>query len=149
SVIKNEGNASPYPIDSLALDDFRTTLELELPDGDINQKISTWVKQIPDWLRRLCGTGFSMAVLKLEAPPLPQDMRKFCPTISDRRAWTMLPQGMLKPIIDYGHEDYRVIEQLSAEEAMSFITIYEKPEREWTRRERRFIDEIFARKPKD
>jgi hypothetical protein len=55
----------------------------------------------------------------------------------------MLPQGMLKPRPDYGDEDYRMIEQMSAEEAMSFITIYEKPEEQWTRRERRFMDKWF------
>jgi hypothetical protein len=142
-----KGNSSP--IESLALDHFRTILEREPPEEDIKQKISTWVKQMPDWLRHLCSTRSSMGLLKLESPPLGEDRRKFYRTKSDRRAWPMLPQGMLKPAPDYGNEDYRIIEQMSAEEAMTFITIHEKPEEEWTRRERRFVDEVFARKPKD
>jgi len=56
----------------------------------------------------------------------------------------MLPQGMLKPSPDYGENRL----QMSADEAMSFIPIYEKPEQEWTRCERRFMYEMFARKPK-
>jgi hypothetical protein len=148
SVIKGKGNSSSYPIDSMALNDFRTILEREPPDEDIQQKISTWVKQMPDWLRHLCDTGVSMKVLKLESPPPGQDKRKFYRTKSDRRAWPMLPQGMLKPHTYYDEDD-RFIKQMSPEEAMAFIRIYEKPEEEWTRRERRFIDEMFAREPKD
>jgi hypothetical protein len=143
SVSDDEGKPS-HPMDSLALAHFRGILEREPPDRDIKQKISAWVNQMPDWLRHLCDTTFSTGLLKLESPPLSQDMRKFRRTESDQRAWPMLPQGMLQPpsAID---EQIRSFEHISAKEALSLLKIYEKPQWDWTRRERRFLDEIFAR----
>jgi hypothetical protein len=138
SLNDDEGNPS-YLMEILALDDFRRTLEREQPAGNMKHKISAWVNQMPAWLRYLCDTGMSMVLLSLESHPLPEDIRKFRRTESDERAWPNLPQGMLQP------RPAANVGKASAEEAWSALRIYEKPRREWTRRERRFIDELIAR----
>jgi hypothetical protein len=143
SLNDDEGNPSNL-MEILALDDFRRTLEREQPDGNMKQKISAWVNQMPAWLRHLCHTGISMVLLNLESQPLPEDICEFRRTESDERAWPNLPQGMLQPP-PAANEYFRFVGKPSAEEAWSALRIYEKPKREWTRRERRFIDELFAR----
>jgi hypothetical protein len=143
SLNDDEGNPSNV-MEILALDDFRRTLEREQPAGNMKQKISAWVNQMPDWLRHLCDTGMSMVRLNLKSQPLPEDIRKFRRTESDERAWPNLPQGMLQPP-RAANEHFRVVGKLSVEEAYSILRICEKPKREWTRRERRFNDELIAR----
>jgi hypothetical protein len=144
SLNDDEGNPSNL-MEILALDDFRRTLEREQPNGNMKQKISAWVNQMPDWLRYLCDTGMSMVLLNPKSQPLPEDIRrKFRRTKSDELAWPNLPQGMLQPR-PAADEHFRFVERPSVEEALSALRIYEKPKREWTRRERRFIDELFAR----
>ena len=87
-----------------------------------------------------------MRLLGLEASPLPKRLFKFQPAESDEEAWPLLPQGILEPCRDYG-EQYRFVKEMSVEQQISFLTIWAKPEEQRTRRERRFIREMFARDP--
>jgi hypothetical protein len=117
----------------------RRILEQEAPAGDIKSKISTLIRQLPDWLCELCCVDLSIGVLGLEALTISQDIGKLRATKADSDAWPMLPEGMLEPRPDYGERE------MSLEEAMSFHTIYKKPKEEWTRHEHRFVEEIRAR----
>jgi hypothetical protein len=130
--------------EALSIEHWRRILEEEPPAGDIKVKISTWVGQMPDWLRYLCRTDLSMAVLGLEDPPLSQDLLKLQHTKSDGNAWPFLPQEILEPCRD-DDEQSRFVDKMSPEEQRSFLRIVEKPEDEWTRQEHRFIREMFAR----
>jgi len=130
--------------EALSIAHLRRILEKEPPAGDIKVKISTWVAQMPDWLRYLCHVGFWMGILGLEAPPLSQDVLKLQYTKSDRNAWPFLPQEILEPRRDYGAQS-RFIDQMSPEEQITFLKIFRKPEHEWARQECRFMREMFAR----
>jgi hypothetical protein len=124
----------------------RELLASEPPACDIKSTISTCVKQMPDWLRYLCNTNFSMSLLELEAAPLSEDVLKLQPKKSDRFEWPFLPRGILEPRSDHV-EQLRFVNEMSDEENFSFIRIWQKPEREWTRQERRFVKNMFARDP--
>jgi hypothetical protein len=119
---------------------LRGLLEKEPPASDIKSKISSWVEQMPDWLRRLCAADFSMRRLGLEPPKYKhaEDAFKLMPAESDWRAWPLLPKGVLEPCPEYGGV------KMSPEEELSLARIWEKPENEWTRHERRFMREIFG-----
>jgi hypothetical protein len=122
----------------LFLNYMDTISKSEPPAEDVKSKISTWVRQMPYWLYSFCRTALSMIVLGLDPPAPPdKDVLKLRPTKSDRDTWPWLPQGILEPRPDYGF-----IEEMSLEEAITILTIYEKPEEEWTRHERRFIEEM-------
>jgi hypothetical protein len=114
----------------------------EPPAEHVKSKIATWVRQMPHWLRHLCFTTLSMTLLGL-APPAPadEDALKLQRMKSDWTHWPLLPQGILEPQPDYG----RFVDQMSLKEAITYLTINEKPEKEWTRREHRFTEEMFAR----
>jgi hypothetical protein len=120
-------------------------LERETPGGDRKSTICTCVQQVPDWLRRLCNVKFSMRLLGLEAPPLSEDVLKLWSKSADFGSWPRLPEGILEPCPEYGEEQSRFLDKMSTEEELSFMRIYRKPEREWTRDERRFVMEMFAR----
>jgi hypothetical protein len=122
---------------------MRGLLEGEPPTGDIRSKIAAWVRQMPDWLQCLCLTALSMNVIGLKPPPLSQDVSKLRHTKSDWRTWPFLPQGILEPRPDHG-DQFRLSE-MSLDESMTFLTIMEKPEEEWTRREHKFMREIWRR----
>src|SRR5262249_1538861 len=68
------------------------------------------------------------------------------PPRGDRLVWPSLPMGKLKRCPDDG-EDYLFLDELSFEELLSFYEIMEKPEGRWTRREHKFVQQAFARKP--
>jgi hypothetical protein len=125
---------------------LRGTLEREPPAGDVKSKISTWVRQVPEWLRYFCLANVSMRLLGLEDPPLSERCSKFRHATSDGSAWPLLPQGLLEPRRDYG-EQYRFVDEMSSEDLHSYLEIREKPEHEWTRHEHRFIREIQDREP--
>jgi hypothetical protein len=127
------------------LDGLRWILESESPDDsdDIKSKLSAQVRQMPDWLRYLCATNFSMNILGLET--LSDDLlSRLRRAKSDRHFWPHLPQGILEPQRDYGEQN-RFMEKMSLEELMAYTWILEKPEDEWTRHQHRFIEEMDAR----
>jgi hypothetical protein len=132
--------------EALSIEHFRRILEKELPAGDIKVKISTWVGQMPDWLRHLCHVGGSMRILGLEPPPLSQDVRNLRHSKSDRHAWPFLPQEILEPCRVDG-EQFHFTDTMSLQELMAFGEIYNKPEDKWTRQEHRFISEMLDRQP--
>jgi hypothetical protein len=80
----------PYPgrraapiTEAVALEHLARILErelladgLELPADGLRSKISESVRQMPDWLRRLCVTNRSMTILGLEVLPLSDDVLK-------------------------------------------------------------------------
>jgi hypothetical protein len=148
-LLKNSGTFVIYKGDEdgelSLLNDLRRILEREPPAAeDLKSKISTWVRQMPDWLRYLCLADLSMRLLGLEPPPLSHDMLKLKCAKSDNDAWPSLPEGILVPRPDYG-DQFRYIEKMSPEELIVYYTISKKAEQEWTRREHRFMAKMLAR----
>jgi hypothetical protein len=124
---------------------MREILKREPPDGDIKSKLSTRVRQIPDWLRYFCSASISTNLLGIEFHP-PESVFELKHAKSDRSVWPYLPQGVLEPRGDQiFREEYRFIDVMSLEEQISYLTIRRKPEQEWTRHEHRFIQEMQSR----
>jgi hypothetical protein len=132
--------------EAMALKHLARILETELPADGLRSKISESVRQMPDWLRYLCRTAFSMNILGLEVVPISNDVRKLRHKKSDRYAWPHLPREVLEAGLDYGEQD-RFMDEMSWEEQVALMKIWEKPEQEWTRLEHRFVEMIFARDP--
>src|SRR5262245_21945554 len=124
-------------VELLLLHDLRRILESEPPVEELKSKISTWVLQMPEWLRLLCWTNFSMRLLGLDYPPLSQDVLKLTCAKSDRHAWPLLPQGILEPRPDHGNQF-----EMSLEEITTYLRIIKKPQEQRTRREHRFCKYI-------
>jgi len=130
--------------EATALEHLRRILEREQPADGIRSKLSTWVRQMPDWLRYLCRTGFSMRILGLETPPLSNEVLKLQWKKSDWYAWPQLPREMLEP---GSGEQCGFVDEMSWDELLAYQSIIEKPEEEWTRLEHRFVQAMFARYP--
>jgi hypothetical protein len=129
---------------------LRGILEREPPAGDIKSKIAAGVRQTPDWLQHLCFTGVSMKLIGFEPTQVAQDLLKLQPTRSDRDCWPWLPQGILVPLRDLGEEvrqRARFFDALSVDELYTFLRIWNTPERERTRHERRLLGEMMDREP--
>jgi len=146
--LSNLAGNEQWPLPDLrAVPHLRAVLEAEPPAGDIKSKISTSVRQMPDWLRYFCRANLSMRLLGLEAPPLPKRLIKlFQPSEADEKAWPLLPQGILEPRRDDGEQD-RFWNEMSREEQTFYLAIWVKPENQRTRRERRSLRELNARDP--
>jgi hypothetical protein len=145
------GMVRPYPgrratpiTEAIALEHLAGILEREGPADDLRSEISASVRQMPDWLRHLCETNFSMTILGLDVLPRSNDVLKLQRKKSDWYAWPHLPREMLEPSLDHG-ERYRFMKEMSWEERFAFRSILERPEQEWTRREHRFIVEMLNR----
>ena len=88
-----------------------------------------------------------MRILGLDAPPLSQDVFKLQPAKSDWGAWPLLPQEMLEPRRYYDEQEHRIMKEMSLKELMSYLRIMGKPENEWTRHERQFIEDVLIVTP--
>jgi len=130
--------------EAIVLEHLRGILVREPHADGIRSKFSASVRQMPDWLRYLCRTNFSMRILGLEVAPLSNDVLKLQHKKSDRYAWPRLPREMLEP---RSGEQSRFVDEMSWDELIAYLWIIEKPEREWTRLEHGFIDAMFARYP--
>ena len=128
----------------VALWRVRDILEAEPPAGDIKSKISARVRQMPDWLLYLCAAFFSTNALGIEAPPRPKSASELKLSPSDCKAWPFLPQGVLVP---RGKRERSFLDEMSVEEHLEHLDILQRPEEKRTRRERRFLDDIYARGP--
>jgi hypothetical protein len=125
---------------------LRGILEREPPAGDIKSKIAAGVRQTPDWLQHLCFTALSMNLIGFEPTQLAEAVLKLQPTRSDRNCWPWLPQGILVPLPDLG-EQARFLDALSVDEVYTFLRIWNTPEHERTRHERRLLSEMMHREP--
>jgi hypothetical protein len=114
------------------------------PAEHVKSKIFTWVRQMPYWLRYFCFTDFSMRLLGLDPSTLSIEEVKLYPSMSDRNSWPWLPEGRLEPLPDYQIDLFRFIKKIPMEAAITYLTIDKKPEKEWTRSEHRFVEQMFA-----
>jgi hypothetical protein len=85
-----------------------------------------------------------MRLLGREAPPLSEDVLKLWSKSADFASWPRLPEGILEPFPEYG-EQFRFLDKMSTEELLSFMRIFRRQEREWTRDEHRFVMKMLAR----
>jgi hypothetical protein len=123
--------------DSIALVKLRLRLEQEPPTGDIRSKISQRLREIPDWLHHLCWTLASTKTLGID---FHVPAGRYKPT--GLRAWPFLPHGILIPD---DLEVPRFLQEMSLEEVVRYRDLLLKPEVDWTRHERRFVQEMFDR----
>ena len=125
---------------------MRLALEKEPPPGDIKTKISTLIQEAPDWLIYFCQANLSMRELGIKPRKIPKSIQKLVPAKSDRFRWPSLPKGVLKSLPDRG-EEHLFLDAMSLEELFTFYLTMQTPEEDWTRREHRFVQKMFARKP--
>jgi hypothetical protein len=127
---------------------LRAILEREPPAGDIKSKIAAGVRQTPDWLQHLCFTALSMNFIGFKPTQLTEALDRLQPTRSDRYCWPLLPQGILEPVPDLG-EQGRFLEGMPVDEIFTFLRIWNTPEHERTRHERRLLREMMHREPSE
>ena len=127
--------------DKLALLKLRWKLEAEPPTGDIRSKISQGLREIPDWLHHLCCTTKSTRILGIDFHLLPGGHYK--PT--GMKAWPFLPRGILTPLDREYRNVARFLQEMSLEDVVRYTEILKKPEENWTRHERQFVQEVFDR----
>ena len=131
-------------LEAVALWRIRRIVEEEPPAGDIRSKISARVRQMPDLLLYLCAAFFSTSALGIEAPPRRKNASELELSQSDSKAWPFLPKGVLVP---RGKRERSFLDEMSVEELLEYLDILQRPEEKITRRERRFLDDIYARGP--
>src|SRR6266566_5522357 len=120
-----------------ALEKLETTLTEEHPDRDFNARVAEVVKEIPDWLLLFTRAAGSGVVLGLEVPHAPDALHGLVPdNVEDQDAWPDLPKGMLTRLHP---ADLGFLNSLSPAEKDAFRVLADKPEKDCTRREIRFM----------
>jgi hypothetical protein len=83
-----------------------------------------------------------MNLLGIHRQPLSESVLALKLVKSDESAWPDLPQGVLER---RHNQSKRPRFNMSLDESMHYLDIRRKPEEEWTRHERRFIQEMHSR----
>jgi len=134
----------PSPMEDAAFMSLEATLEVERRDGDIISQFGALIQEIPDWLYCFCRVYVSAGLLAIELPRGSSTAFELRPSRADADVWPFLPQGVLEPKTPRSNVD-NLLALMSPVEQRAYCLISQKPERELTRHEQRFVSEMSQR----